>query len=112
MRTTCWCATRMAPMRAVHSLLSLSLMNLNSMNERARTFMRSPSHDVRAVHVVHGVHMGVTDLRYVNQRVPIADVARALDLRVGSNGNMHCWRPECITTAIEPRRAFARSTTP
>jgi hypothetical protein len=38
--------------------------------------------------------MRVPDLRYINRKIPIIDVARALDLRIGANGNIHCWRPE------------------
>jgi hypothetical protein len=38
--------------------------------------------------------MGVPDLRFINRKVPIIEVARALDLRIGANGNIHCWRPE------------------
>jgi hypothetical protein len=38
--------------------------------------------------------MGVPDLKFINRQVPIAEVARALDLRFGENGNIHCWRGE------------------
>ena len=38
--------------------------------------------------------MAVPDLRFINRRIPVSDVARALDLRLGGNGNIHCWRPE------------------
>src|ERR1022692_4534979 len=38
--------------------------------------------------------MGIPDLRYINRKIPVADVARALDLRFGVNGNIHCWLPE------------------
>jgi hypothetical protein len=38
--------------------------------------------------------MGIPDLRFINRKVPIVDVARALDLKVGVNGNIHCWRSE------------------
>lgn len=37
---------------------------------------------------------GVPDLRYINRKIPVTDVARALDLRFGDNGNIHCWYPE------------------
>ena len=37
---------------------------------------------------------GIPDLRYINRKVSIREVARALDLRFGPNGNVHCWRPE------------------
>src|SRR5437588_12362668 len=38
--------------------------------------------------------MRVPDLRFINQKVSISEVARALDLRRGSNGKIHCWRPD------------------
>jgi hypothetical protein len=38
--------------------------------------------------------MGVPDMKFINRKIPIADVARALDLRFGGNGNIHCWRPQ------------------
>jgi hypothetical protein len=38
--------------------------------------------------------MGIPDLSYINRKIPVADVARALGLRFGDNGNIHCWRPE------------------
>jgi hypothetical protein len=38
--------------------------------------------------------MGVPDLRFINRKISISEVAHALDLRFGSNGNIHCWRPE------------------
>lgn len=38
--------------------------------------------------------MGVPDMKFINRKIPIADVARALDLRFGGNGNLHCWRPQ------------------
>jgi DNA-binding HxlR family transcriptional regulator len=37
--------------------------------------------------------MPVLDLRYINRKIPIIEVAGALDLRPGDNGNLHCWRP-------------------
>lgn len=40
-------------------------------------------------------HRGsVPDLRYINREIAVADVARALELRFGANGNIHCWHPE------------------
>lgn len=33
-------------------------------------------------------------MRYINRSIPIADVARALDLRFGSTRKIHCWHPE------------------
>ena len=33
-------------------------------------------------------------MAFINQRVPVAELARALDLRFGSNGHIHCWHPE------------------
>ena len=38
--------------------------------------------------------MGIPDLRYIHRKIPIVDVARALNLRIGTNGNIHCWHPE------------------
>jgi hypothetical protein len=38
--------------------------------------------------------MGIPDLSHINRKIPVADVARALDLRFGDNGNIHCWDPE------------------
>jgi hypothetical protein len=37
--------------------------------------------------------MGIPDIRFINRKIPIADVARALGLRISSDGNIHCWRP-------------------
>jgi hypothetical protein len=34
------------------------------------------------------------DLRFINRYVPIADIARSLDLKFGSPGTIHCWRPD------------------
>lgn len=36
---------------------------------------------------------GIPDIQHIKRHVPIADVARALGIRVVSN-NAHCWRPE------------------
>jgi hypothetical protein len=33
-------------------------------------------------------------MRFINREVPIADVARALDLRLDGAGKIHCWYPE------------------
>jgi hypothetical protein len=41
-----------------------------------------------------GPQDGIPDLRWVNRRVPIADVAKALGLRFGQGGMIHCWHPE------------------
>ena len=38
--------------------------------------------------------MGIPDLRFINRKIPIIEVARVLDLRFGDNGHIHCWRPE------------------
>ncbi len=35
---------------------------------------------------------GIPDIRYIKKRVAIADVARALDLRVANDAAAHCWR--------------------
>lgn len=37
---------------------------------------------------------GIPDMAYIRRHVPIADVARELDLRRGTNGLIHCWHPE------------------
>ena len=37
---------------------------------------------------------GIPDMAYIRRHVPIADVARELDLRPGANGLIHCWHPE------------------
>lgn len=37
--------------------------------------------------------MGIPDLKFINRKIPIIDVARALGLEVGAN-NVHCWRRE------------------
>lgn len=34
------------------------------------------------------------DLRFINRYVPIADIARSLDLKFGSPGTIHCWRSD------------------
>lgn len=36
---------------------------------------------------------GIPDIQFIKKHVPIADVARALDIRVLGNA-AHCWRPE------------------
>jgi hypothetical protein len=56
---------------------------------------------------------GVPDLRFINRRIEITEVARALDLKIGDNGNIHCWHPELhLKMATEqPRSAFARPIT-
>jgi hypothetical protein len=38
--------------------------------------------------------MGIPDMRFINRRISITDVAKCLDLRYGNNGLLHCWRPE------------------
>lgn len=37
---------------------------------------------------------GIPDIEFIKRHVPIADVARALDIRVASNTAAHCWRPD------------------
>jgi hypothetical protein len=37
---------------------------------------------------------GIPDLGWINRSLPIADVAKALDLRFGQGGMVHCWHPE------------------
>ena len=38
--------------------------------------------------------MSVPDLRFINRKIPINEIARALGLRMGENRNIYCWRPE------------------
>jgi hypothetical protein len=38
--------------------------------------------------------LGLPDLKFINRKIRISEVARALDLRIGDNGNIHCWRLE------------------
>jgi hypothetical protein len=37
---------------------------------------------------------GIPDMRFINREVPIADVARALELRLDGTNKIHCWHPE------------------
>jgi hypothetical protein len=37
---------------------------------------------------------GIPDMRYINRKLSIAEVAAALDIRSGQSGNLHCWHPE------------------
>jgi len=37
---------------------------------------------------------GIPDMRFVNRELPIAEVARALDLRFDGATMVHCWQPE------------------
>jgi hypothetical protein len=37
---------------------------------------------------------GIPDMRFINREVAIADVARALDLRLDGASKLHCWHPE------------------
>jgi len=39
-------------------------------------------------------HSGVPNARYIRERVPIADVARVLDLEVFDDGMIRCWHSE------------------
>ena len=41
-----------------------------------------------------GQDSGIPDLSWINRELPIADVVKALDLRVGEGGKIHCWHPE------------------
>jgi hypothetical protein len=43
------------------------------------------------------VSAGIPDFAWINKNLPIADVARELDLRFGANGLIHCWHPDCHT---------------
>jgi hypothetical protein len=38
--------------------------------------------------------LSLPDLRFINRKISVVDIAAALDLRVGDNGNIHCWRSE------------------
>jgi len=38
--------------------------------------------------------MSVPDLRFINRKIAIREIARALELTFGADGNIHCWRPE------------------
>ena len=38
--------------------------------------------------------MGVPDLKFINGRIPIREVAEKLGLGIGTNRNIRCWRPE------------------
>jgi len=37
---------------------------------------------------------GIPDMKYINRKVPIAEVARSLDLRLDGANKIHCWYPE------------------
>jgi len=37
---------------------------------------------------------GIPDFRRINRNLPIAEVAKALELRFGQSGMIHCWHPE------------------
>jgi hypothetical protein len=37
---------------------------------------------------------GIPDMRFINRDLPIAGVARALDLRLDGAGKIHCWHPD------------------
>lgn len=37
---------------------------------------------------------GIPDMRFINRELPIAEVARALDLRLDGPTKIHCWHPE------------------
>jgi hypothetical protein len=37
---------------------------------------------------------GIPDMHFINRGVPIAEAARALDLRFDCTGKIHCWHPE------------------
>lgn len=37
---------------------------------------------------------GIPDLHWINRSLPITDVAKALELRFGQGGMIHCWHPE------------------
>ena len=37
---------------------------------------------------------GIPDMAFINRKIPVLDVAKALDLPFGGNGHIHCWFPE------------------
>ena len=37
---------------------------------------------------------GIPDMRFINRRIPIGDVAHSLDLRFDGATRVHCWHPE------------------
>jgi len=37
---------------------------------------------------------GIPDMRFINHEVPVADIAKALELRLDGAGKIHCWHPE------------------
>lgn len=49
---------------------------------------------VAAPATTHDRRTTIPDIEHIRRHVPIADVARALDIRVASNTRAHCWRPE------------------
>jgi cobalamin biosynthesis protein CobD/CbiB len=36
----------------------------------------------------------IPDMRFINRKVPIAEVACALGLRLEGAGKLHCWHPD------------------
>jgi hypothetical protein len=40
------------------------------------------------------VRRGIPDMRFINRKLPITDVARGLDLRLDGARKIHCWHPE------------------
>ena len=49
-----------------------------------------PLHEMR----VGPEFAGIPDMRFINKHVAVADVARALDLRLEGTTKIHCWHPE------------------
>jgi hypothetical protein len=42
----------------------------------------------------HASTRGIPDIRFINQDVPVAEVAAALDLRFDGRRKIHCWHPD------------------
>ena len=40
------------------------------------------------------IAMGIPDLKFINRKISIREVALKLGLRIAENGNIHCWRPQ------------------
>jgi hypothetical protein len=54
--------------------------------------LRDAASGRRDVHVAPS--RGIPDMRFINRELPIANVARALDLRLDGANKIHCWHPD------------------
>ena len=54
--------------------------------------------------------MSIADFSFINKKIPLADVAVRLGLRLGTNGNFHCWRPESHKNGDRTASASVRKT--